>query len=228
MKDLLTNIGIPSAKVVHIPNSVNTEQYRPPTLEEKLMARTQLRLPAKHKVVLYVGRLEWVKGVDILLRAWAMLPAAHSINVQLIIVGNGRARTELSALAALLDVDANVRFVGLQNNVRDWYWGADIFALPSRSEGLSNALIEAMACGLPVVASKVGGTPDVVEEGSNGLMCEAEDDHQLARKLASIIEMQDRWDEMGALGRQTIESFAGSSEVVEKLDRLYRQMINSE
>lgn len=225
VEEWLAEIGIPAAKTVCIPNSVDTQQFRPATPEEKLAARAELGLPTDCDVVLHVGRLEWIKGVDVLLKAWAALPAKQQEAARLVLVGGGGAHAELEALTASLGLERSVTFAGVRKSVRDWYWAGDLLVLPSRTEGLSNALIEAMACGLPVIASNVGGALDVVEEGKNGVLFEAEDHNQLAQKLASMFAMQDRWAEMGTLARHSVELYADLLPTVGRLREVYRSLL---
>ena len=218
-------LGIPATRVVRIPNAVETSQFYPASGAEEMATRRRLDLPAGKTIVLYVGRLEPVKGLDILLRAWALLPEHVRVNALLLIVGGGPEHEKLLGLADSLGVHESVLLTGSKQDVRDYYWAADIFVLPSRAEGLSNAMIEAMACGLPVVASNVGGAPDMVEEGKNGTLFEAESHNELAQKLASMFAMQNRWIEMGALARQSVELYADLLPTVGRLSEVYRSLL---
>lgn len=219
------NLGIPAARVIRIPNSVDTSLFYPISAEERIATRKQLGLPTEKTIVLYVGVLKPIKGTDILLRAWALLPVDIRTEALLLLVGDGAERANLLRMITSLRLHESVFLAGMQQAVRDYYWAADIFVLPSRTEGLSNALVEAMACGLPVIASNVGGTLDVVEEGQNGVLFEAENHHQLAQKLASMIAMQERWVQIGALARQRVKAYADLDMAVDRLHQLYNQLL---
>ena len=219
------NLGISTMHIVRIPNAVNMNWFHPVSTEQKLAARRRLGLDINKIIVLYVGRFVLLKGVDILLKAWALVPADVQRDAQLILVGDGSEHDNLLDMASLLGIQGSVSLVGMQQTVRDYYWAADIFVLPSRTEGLSNALIEAMACGLPIVASNVGGAPDVVEEDKNGVLFESENQEQLARKLTALMLMSDRWDQMGALARQSVMAYANLDVIVGRLYELYRVLL---
>ena len=220
---LVRDLGIPPHRVARIPNSTDTGSFRPASAAERLMARERLGLSPEQRVCLYVGRLEPIKGVDVLLRAWALVPEGLRRESRLVLVGDGGENGNLHRMIESLDIGDSVSLRGLQTDVRDYYWASDLFLLPSRSEGMSNAMVEAMACGLPVVASNVGGALDVVEEGGNGVLFESEDHHELARKLRSTLQMRDRWPEMGARARQTVASYAALDVAADRMDDLYRR-----
>lgn len=168
VRDYLQTLGIPAERVVWIPNGVDVQQFCPASPVQKAQARVQLRLGETERVVLYVGRLEHMKGVDILLRGWHELSPVQRNNSRLIIVGDGPERQALAQMAQTFGVGTSVCFAGEQDSVQAYYQAADLFVLPSRTEGLSNALLEGMASSLPVLVSKVGGAVDLVQEGQSG------------------------------------------------------------
>ena len=224
LERMVGNMGVQVDRVVRIPNAVDTAVYCPASVEEKTAMRTRLGLPLHNTILLWVGRLDPIKGLDVLLRAWALLKQHMRETALLVLVGDGPERDKLLALMKRLGVAETVRMVGAQGSVREYYWAADIFVLPSRSEGLSGALVEAMACGLPVIASNVGGALDVIQEGKNGTLFGLEDCKQLAQELATMIAMPVRWAEMGAQARETVKAYAELDVVVQQLHDLYRQL----
>lgn len=221
---LLRSLGIPSNKIVMIPNAVDTSLFHPVSNQEKLIERKRLGLPTDQNIVLYVGRLEPVKGVDVLLHAWADLPASIRSGTTLIIVGDGSDRDHLLHMISSLEIQRSVFFVGEQRTVLNYYWAADVFVLPSRTEGLSNALIEAMACGLPVIASNVGGALDVVRDDWNGNIFESENSRELAQKLISMMEMHDKWKVLGEHARQDVEAYTDLNRGVDRLNTMYLEL----
>lgn len=169
-----------------------------------------------------MGRLQLRKGGDVLLRAWAKLPSLYRDTAQLVFVGDGDERTSLGDLAVSLGLEEGVTFVGSQENVCDWYQASDVFILPSRSEGLSNALVEAMACGLPVICSAVGGALDLVQPGETGELFVSENDADLARVMIKVLESSDLWTEMGCAARKVVEERVSLISQVKRLSDLYR------
>lgn len=179
MMAALAAAGIPADRRVLIPNGVRIEGPG---------ERTSPARPAggDGRMVLYVGRLEEVKGVRRLLPAWSAL--ARGAGTTLLVVGDGRLRSTLERDAAARGLNGSVRFLGTRPDVGPFYQSADVFVLPSASEGLSNALLEAMAAGVPAVASNVGGNRDVVEDGVNGLLVDWSDAAAAARAIARLLD----------------------------------------
>ena len=205
-KWLIDTLGISSEKIRLVPNSVDVVAFYPVPVEKKEAQRKQLSLPMDKKIYLFVGRLNHLKGVDLLLKAWSAMPKALCQEMLLLLVGDGSDYQKLKKMREELGITDSVRMLGLKQNVRDYYWSADVFVLPSRTEGLSNALVEAMACGLPSVVSAVGGGPDLIVDGENGYLAEGEDCESLTNKLVKSLHAQDEWDEMGRRARKTILS----------------------
>jgi len=217
-------LGLSPQRVAFVPNAVDTKVFSPSTIFGKTEARRRLALPLDKTVVLYVGRLEPVKGVDILLSAWSLMSTAVRSNSVLVVVGDGLEREHLMAMADFLGIRQDVIFAGAQQMVREYYKTADIFVLPSRSEGMSVALAEAMSCGLPVVASAVGGAKDILQDGQNGVIFAPEDNEELARKLSCIIENRDRWDELGLAARETAISHNDLEVLAHRMCDLYAEL----
>ena len=137
--------------------------------------------------VLYVGRLSHEKGVDILIRAFAQMKATSA---RLVIVGGGVQEQRLRDLARSLGVMERVVFAGVvadRTQLAEWYRSSTVFVLPSRSEGLGCVLLESMAAGTPIVASNVGGIPDLVRNGDNGLLVPADDTESLALAIDRLL-----------------------------------------
>jgi glycosyltransferase involved in cell wall biosynthesis len=213
-----------SSTVVRISNGVDTSVFKAPT-RDKDRVRKQLNLGTDKTLLLYVGRLDLeTKDIDTLIHAWNLLPKEVRLRAQLIIVGNGPDHQKLASMISSLGLEESVLMVGEKQEVRDYYWASDVFALPSRDEGLSNALLEAMACELPVVASSVGGTPDIVGDCDNGFLYEARNDKQLAEKIMQVLSMEEEWAAIGARGRDTVLRTADIVLVAEQLDAVYQSL----
>jgi glycosyltransferase involved in cell wall biosynthesis len=157
-----------------------------------------LNLPADTPLILFVGNLVSVKGLDVLLDACGRLHAG-GVSYTCLLIGAGPLRGELDSRVQHLGLRERIRFVGQVPNdqLPDWYRAATVFVLPSRSEGVPNVLLEAAACGAPFVASRVGGVPEVTHLGINQLV-PPNDSQLLADALAAFLERDPSQAETGA------------------------------
>jgi glycosyltransferase involved in cell wall biosynthesis len=176
LADGIVDAGLPAGKVRVIPNGVDSTRFSPMERDE---ARREVRA-GDGPLLLAVAALVPVKGIDVLLDSFARLPEDH----RLWIAGDGPLRGELEARARLLRIADRVRFLGAVPHaaLRAYYAAADVFVLPSRNEGCPNALLEALACGCPAVATRVGHAPAVLKDGV-GVLAEAGDATSLAAAL---------------------------------------------
>jgi glycosyltransferase involved in cell wall biosynthesis len=170
--------------------------FHPRDAGERVRLRQALDVAADARLVLFVGHLVPVKALDVLLRAWSRLPGDSSVgaHVRLVLIGEGTERDTLEQQARVLGISDRVAFLGPQPQpvVADWIAAADLLTLPSHNEGSPNVVVEALASGTPVVASRVGGIPDLVDDGVNGLLVPPGDAAQLAAALAAALGR--RWD----------------------------------
>lgn len=209
MAGQLRSLGVAPERIHLIGNAVDTERFRP--------AAERAATPS----VLYVGRLSPEKGVDVLLRAWALVLQAHP-TAHLRLVGDGPERGALEALAARLGLAEGVSFAGaVRQGLVDEYQRATIFVLPSHREGVSIALLEAMACGLPVVATAVGGTPEVVHEGVQGLLVPPGDPAALAGALRRCLAAPQLAAELGRAGRERVVGAYAAPLMAQQVRQLY-------
>jgi glycosyltransferase involved in cell wall biosynthesis len=225
VEDLLIELGFRRDRIVRIPNGIDGSLFTRSDSSAKRCARNNLSLPVGKTVVLTVGRLTAVKGTDLLLEAWALLPQNIRASSSLVVVGDGPARADLNRLARARNVEDSVEFVGARPRIRDYYQAADIFVLPSRAEGLSNALLEAMASELPVVATAVGGASDIIEHGVNGLLVRPGDPHELQAALLRLLSCPIELAEMGAQGRVRALDYAALSTVADRLADVYTSLL---
>lgn len=210
--------GADPARIHRLVNGVELNRFRPPREGERSASRVALGVSPTAPLVAYVGRLSHEKGVDVLLHAWPLLqqqvPAA-----ELLLAGDGPARTALEAQVLALGLGRAVHLLGAVSDPERVLRAADAAALPSRTEGLPVALLEAMASGLPVVATAVGGTPEVLD-GDTGQLVPPEDPPALARALAQALRAPEA--HAAALrGRARIESLHGAAAVAARHLALY-------
>lgn len=170
------------------------------------------------RVIATVARLDAVKDLGTLLTAVARLPDA-----ELRLVGDGPERPALQELATALGLGARVRFLGYRRDVAAILDGADVFALSSLTEGMSLAVLEAMAAGLPVVGTRVGGMPDVVDDGVTGLLVPSRDPAALAAALRGLLDDPSRRAAMGAAGRARVEARFSLAATAEAYLAAYRR-----
>lgn len=171
-------------------------------------------------VVGYVGRLAPEKGLDVLLRATGSLP-----DVTVVLVGDGPDRLRLESLGRELGVSDRVVMPGWVKDPGGWYPGFDVFALPSRSEALGIAAIEAMLATLPVVASRVGGTPEVVVDGDTGILVPPDDHEALAGGIRSLLASPALRSQMGDRGREIALQRFGLAPMLRSYESVYRELL---
>lgn len=191
------------AKVITIHNGIEAEWYRQIDSTVRDRIRRELKTPNEALVIASVGRLHPVKGLAKLLVAMKSVHARFP-EVYLWLVGDGELRSTLEAQARQLGLDDVVVFTGTRLDVPEILTAVDIFTLASHVEGMPNAILEAMAAGLPVVATQVGGVPEIVVEGQTGLLVPPADDKVLAQALLTLIEDASLRRRLGLAGRQRV------------------------
>ncbi|MAZ90109.1 MAG: sugar transferase [Cellvibrionaceae bacterium] len=177
-----------------------------------------------------VGRLVAIKDQKTLISAFAKVAENYCAGLNglcLVIVGDGPMRLDLEDHANALGVASSIRFCGERDNVPDLLKLMDVFVLPSIAEGVSNTLLEAMATALPVIATAVGGAPDIIVNGDNGFLVEVGASEQIAKKLTTCVEDQGIAREIGFNGRQTVERYYSWSVTIENYCRVYRELVGN-
>jgi glycosyltransferase involved in cell wall biosynthesis len=221
IRDELVGAGIPGARIRRIPNGVDTRRFAAAANPaERARLRSVLRLSAG-PVAVYTGRLAPEKGVDVLVEAWGA--ARRGPEWTLCLVGDGPERAALEDQVRRLGLEGSVRLVGATGDVAPWLRAADVFVLPSRTEGLSVALLEAMACGLGVVATDVGATAETVgREGA--LVVPPERPEALAAALETALGDRARAQALGAAARARVVDRFGIEAVAARHLELYREV----
>ena len=218
---LLQEIGLAPAKIRVVPNGVDVaaiDAARPGP-----EVRRELGLPEQVPVIGLVGRLDhWGKGHKELFTAMAQIRARHPVHA--LIVGGGRRIDEVKALAASLGLGVEVHFLGSRQDVPDLLNAMDIFVLPSYSEGVSLALLEAMAAGLPVIATAVGGLPEVVADGQTGILIPPRDAAALAGALARLLADPAGAKNLGDRARQHVRAHFSLDRLGREINEIYEQL----
>jgi glycosyltransferase involved in cell wall biosynthesis len=216
--------GFNPRRMAYIPGSVDTEKFCPDPARRPDAAQPE-------RDIVCVARMEYPKGIDVLLHAWSRMmkePDEWRANLKprLLIAGTGSLEDKIQRIATELGLQESVKFLGLHRNpvqLLQQAWG---FVLPSRWEGMPNALLEAMSCGLPCVATRVSGCEDVVEDGVSGLLVETEQPAEMARALRRIIEDPELAQRLGQEARQTVLRDYQLSKIVDRAVAFYRYILN--
>jgi glycosyltransferase involved in cell wall biosynthesis len=222
--DLIRYDGIPAQKITVIHNGIDVGRVQTPLTRGE--ARERLGLAADTIVLGCVARLEEQKGHRFLLEALAQLnePARGAARFRVVLVGDGRLRAQLEERAAGLGVAAWTMFLGTRHDVPDILKALDICVMPSLWEGLSVAMLEAMAAGLPLVISDVSGVSQVVGDNEYGLKVPAGDAAELARAIARLADAPERRAALGAAARRRVRAKFSAQAMLAELARLYEEV----
>lgn len=222
VRDFLVRKGLPAARIDRVYNGVGG--IAPPSPGERVIARARLGLGERCIAVAMVGRIVPHKGHDLLVRALVCRPSQLA-DVQVFVVGDPDSEwgRHVLRLARRLGVESRVHMLGYHDDVQPLLHAMDIFVQPSRSEALSLSLLEAMAAGLPVVAARTGGMPEVVEHGGNGLLFESDDAGDLADQLVRLVDPAERARVAREAAQRQRHHFSTAA-MVAQTESVYRQL----
>ncbi len=210
--------GVSAGKVVVIPNAVDARDISTPLSRDE--ARAQLGIPQGEFVAAVVGRLSHEKGQDLALRALAQA-RSQGADVTFALAGDGPDRAMLEALSKELGLGVAVRFLGHQKHVGVVYKACDMLVMPSRSEAMPNALLEAMTLGLPVVATRVGGVPEVADDGEMAWIVDPESAETIAKAVVDCVARPDERARRVAAARQRAVERHDPAKRAERYLRVY-------
>lgn len=208
--------------VMVVPNGVDMAEFIPMGKEK---ARKKLDIPPDESIVVCVARLAPVKGVDYLIRAIPLLSQLNN-RISLLVIGDGHQRTNLEKLASELGLRDKVKFLGTlpHEQIPLYLNAADIFVQPSLHEGLGIALIEAMACGIPVVGTRVDGILDIIEDGENGFLVPPKDSEALAEAVKRLFADEDIRSRFITKGLETVKDKFQWDDVLPKIEEVYHSL----
>jgi glycosyltransferase involved in cell wall biosynthesis len=219
--------GMDPGKVVTLYNGVDMSVFGGPRNSASL--RSQLGLQNASHIISTVGHIRRVKGLDIFVRTAAQV-CREFPRAAFLIVGDCLEedhRRELQQLTQALGLGENMRFMGVQPNVKPFLDLSDVFCLLSRSEGFSMALIEAMARSLPCVATRVGGNAEAIEEGQSGFLVENEDVDAAANRILRLLRDPEQARRMGAVGREIVEKRFTVEAMIAQLAGIYDHLLQT-
>jgi glycosyltransferase involved in cell wall biosynthesis len=222
-KDHLRFRIAPEEKFTVIHSGVDLRTFRA-DLYQPSETKALLGIPPEMTVVGTVGRLTPVKGQEVLIRAASEL-IRRGEKIFLVLLGDGELRRDLEELSLRLDIAEYVRFLGWRPDVARVMAVCDIFCLPSRNEGMGKVLVEAMAMGKPIIASSIGGIPDIVCSGENGILVPVGDAAAWAEAIARLCRDPEKRRRMGDAGMQMAPRYS-SEEMIKRIDRLYEELLN--
>lgn len=218
-RETVRDFTVPEERIEVIPNFVDTTVYRPglePCHREALA-------PEGEKIVMHISNFRAVKRAEDVVSVFAKLTA--KLPSRLVLIGDGPERPRVLMRADELGVRDRVLFLGKHTSVHELLACADLFLLPSASESFGLVALEAMACGAPVVASNVGGLPEVIEHGTTGYMFDIGDIDGMAEAGLRIMGDDDHWRSLSEAGRAVANERFSAERVVPMYERYYEQVL---
>lgn len=215
--------GVRDRKIVMIQNGIDTDQFKRDGGGE-----TFQELPCLEKNgfrIGYVGRLSGEKGITTLLQAMKRLVSEYD-GLRLALIGEGPLRQYLESYSRKLGLQKCVTFTGHIDDIKNVYRQLDLLVLPSETEGMPNVVLEALAMEVPVVATNVGGLPEIIETGSNGILVEPGDVEGLTRAIATLIMDGNLREKFALEGRRTVCERFSFERRIRKEEDVYRQLVS--
>jgi glycosyltransferase involved in cell wall biosynthesis len=222
----LNSEGIEPDRIARIPNGVDTRLFHPVQPGERESLRNRLGLRPDDRIVIYTGRLVSYKGLPLLLQVWAKLPLPR--NTTLLIVGSGSLDThnceaQLKEFVSSSSLQESVCFAGEVEKVDEYLKASDIFVFPTEVEAFGISLVEAMACGLAVIATPVGAAKDMIRHMHNGWLVDVRDGNQLSNAIQALAEDPELSRALGQAARETVESRCSKESVLEGYLKLFER-----
>ena len=221
----LEKSGVKGSRISVIPNALCGDQDHDSENANRVMIRERLGISEKDFVIGYVGRLSEEKGLEYLIKATAIV-IERNPQVKLLIIGEGPDRNKLKIIAHRENIDKNIYFMGFHTNISPWLSAMDLFVLPSLTEGTPMALLEAMAHGLPVAASCVGGIPDIVNSGKNGILFDAANPNYIALVICDMLKNESIRINLGREAKRTIRSKYNVMEWARSIEKVYLELLH--
>jgi glycosyltransferase involved in cell wall biosynthesis len=221
--------GVPAGRIALIVNGIDPQRFAPADAALRAARRRELALPAAGRIWAYAGKLNRGKGLEFLVRVWRDYVAAHP-GEHLVFIGSGgnqflSCEAELRAAVQAHALESSVRFTGYVTNVEAWLQAADAFLFPSENEALPLALLEALSCGLPAIASDVGGMRDILRDGENGRRVAVNDAAAWRAAMEALVAAPEQAAAWGRGGRETALARFGIERVAAEHLALFGKLV---
>ena len=228
MTEELQEYGVDKNKITLIPNTVDVTRYNVSSAEMRRQLRQKLKLPQQHRIAIYTGRIVSYKGVPLLLKVWKELLRERT-DITLVICGAGgvdiyACEEEVRDFVRENDMGGNVVFAGSVSNVDEYLKASDIYVLPTENDAFPLCILEAMACGLPIVTTTVGALKDIIKHTRNGLVMAPANQKQLYDELKKLLENSELCEKLGHQARQDVLENYTLDIVAEKYIDLYSKI----
>jgi len=208
------------SKIHLIQNGIDLMKFK--KIEAKSDLRRKLGIADK-KTIIYTGRLSPEKGVNFLISSFSKFN--KETDCQLIIIANGSERKRIVQLIKECQISKSTLLIRKADDIASYLNASDLFVLPSRFEGLSNSLLEAMACELPVISTSVGGSVDIIKDGVNGLLVDIDNEDHLIQAISKVLKDSSLANNLGKNARQTIIERCDLDKIAEEYLELYRKLL---
>ena len=215
--------GLPHDKVITLYNGVDISRFKKMDETQTVKLRKELQLPLSSQIIMTVAVLREPKGIQFMIRA---LPAIleQCPDVHYLIVGDGVHRAVLSELVAGLAIENHVTFAGHRTDIPDLLACCDVFVLPTLKDALPTVLIEALAAEKPIIASNVGGVPEIIENGVNGLLVAPGEPSKLVEACLRLLKDNELSGQIILAGSETVRQRFNIDTQIEQLSRMYEEL----
>jgi N-acetyl-alpha-D-glucosaminyl L-malate synthase BshA len=209
--------------IVVLPNGIDLKKFEG---FSKQGMRDNFKIGSDEKIITFVGSFKLVKGVKYLIEAFAIIFKRNS-EVKLLLIGDGPERKNLKNMVETHNLTLSVDFMGNVANqkIPEYLSISDIFVLPSLSEGFPSVILEAMASGLPIIATRVGGLPEIIKEGENGFLVDPKNSNQIADKAVLFLENSRLREKISGNNKEKSKEYNWEN-IIEKLVKVYLEVIN--
>ena len=224
IKNELLKSGIKEFRIEVVLNAVQTDIDNNVLAQDRYKKRQLLNISEKDFVLGYVGRLSKEKGIQYLIEAARILNESD-MPIKVLIIGDGPEKKDSECLVRQKGLEDKVFFTGFQTNVKSWIPAMDVFVLPSLIEGTPMALLEAMACRIPVVASAIGGIPEIITSGKTGLLVSPGKPEEIASGVISLYNSSSLRNSMAIAGQKRVRAKFDIKEWTRKIEAEYLKVI---